>query len=107
MRSISSSQKENLLSMASNGLPTCHIASNLGLGKSTVSRILQDLLLDHPIPSAGHPTKLSSTDQHCILLQICLWNGFQCSSGYHTHQFHDPKCSLLTDSKESLETAFI
>ncbi|KAG6326058.1 hypothetical protein ID866_13031 [Astraeus odoratus] len=70
MRSISSSQKETILSMASNGLPACHITSNLGLGKSTVSRVLQDFLLDHPIPSAGHPTKLSSTDQHCILLQI-------------------------------------
>ncbi|KAG6325911.1 hypothetical protein ID866_13178 [Astraeus odoratus] len=70
MRSISSSQKENILSMASNGLPTCHIASKLGLGKSTVFRVLQNLLPDHPIPSAGCPTKLSSTDQHCILLQI-------------------------------------
>ncbi|KAG6331870.1 hypothetical protein ID866_7219 [Astraeus odoratus] len=56
--------------MASNGLPTHHIASKLGLGKSTVLRVLQDLLPDHPIPSTGHPTKLSSTDQHCILLQI-------------------------------------
>ncbi|KAG6326033.1 hypothetical protein ID866_13056 [Astraeus odoratus] len=70
MRSISSSQKANILHMASSGLPTHHITSKLGLGKSTVSRILQDLLPDHPIPSAGHPTKLSSTDQHCTLLQI-------------------------------------
>ncbi|KAG6326538.1 hypothetical protein ID866_12551 [Astraeus odoratus] len=70
MRSISSSQKENILSMASNGLLTHHIALNLGLGKSTVSRVLQDLLPDHPIPSADHPTMLSSTNQHCILLQI-------------------------------------
>ncbi|KAG6326792.1 hypothetical protein ID866_12297, partial [Astraeus odoratus] len=70
MRSISSFQKENILSMASNGLPTHHIASKLHLGKSTVSRVLQDLLLGYPILSAGCPTKLSSTDQHCILLQI-------------------------------------
>ncbi|KAG6327907.1 hypothetical protein ID866_11182 [Astraeus odoratus] len=70
MRSISSFQKENILSIAFNGLPTCHIASELGLGKSTISRVLQDLLPDYPIPSAGHPTKLLSTDQHCILLQI-------------------------------------
>ncbi|KAG6329334.1 hypothetical protein ID866_9756 [Astraeus odoratus] len=58
--------------MASNGLPTNHIASKLGLGKSTVSMVLQNLLPDHPILSAGHPTKLSSTDQHCILLQIAF-----------------------------------
>ncbi|KAG6329385.1 hypothetical protein ID866_9704 [Astraeus odoratus] len=67
MRSISSSQKENILSMASNGLPAHHITSKPDLGKST---ILQGLLPDHPIPSAGHPTRLSSTDQHYILLQI-------------------------------------
>ncbi|KAG6326476.1 hypothetical protein ID866_12613 [Astraeus odoratus] len=70
MRSISSSQKENILSMASNGIPTHHMASKLGLGKSMVSRALQDLLPDCPIASAGHLTKLSSTNQHCILLQI-------------------------------------
>ncbi|KAG6325934.1 hypothetical protein ID866_13155 [Astraeus odoratus] len=68
MRSISSSQKENILSMASNALLTHHIASKLGLGKSTVSKVLQNLLPDHPI--SCHPIKLSSTDQHCILLQI-------------------------------------
>ncbi|KAG6328036.1 hypothetical protein ID866_11053, partial [Astraeus odoratus] len=70
MRSISSSQKENILSMAFNGLSTCHIASKLSLGKSTVFRVLQDLLPDHLIPSAGCATKLSSTNQHCILLQF-------------------------------------
>ncbi|KAG6331450.1 hypothetical protein ID866_7639 [Astraeus odoratus] len=56
--------------MTSNGLPTCQIAPKLGLGKSTISRLLQDLLPDCPIPSAGCPTKLSFTDQHCILPQI-------------------------------------
>ncbi|KAG6329040.1 hypothetical protein ID866_10049 [Astraeus odoratus] len=86
MRSISSSQKENILSMASNGLPTGHIASELGLGKSTIARVLQDLLPDCPIPSVGHPTKLSSTDQHCILLQIAsgkVSNGVQATT--HTN----------------------
>ncbi|KAG6330110.1 hypothetical protein ID866_8979 [Astraeus odoratus] len=56
--------------MASNGLPTCHIASKLCLGKYAIFRVLQNLLSDHPIPSASHPTKLSSTDQQCIILQI-------------------------------------
>ncbi|KAG6326163.1 hypothetical protein ID866_12926 [Astraeus odoratus] len=53
MRSISSSQKENILSMASNGLQTHPIASRIGLGNSTVFRVLQDLLPHCPIPSAG------------------------------------------------------
>ncbi|KAG6326234.1 hypothetical protein ID866_12855 [Astraeus odoratus] len=72
MRSISSSQKENILSMAFNGLPTYHISSNLGLSKSTVSRILQNLLPDHLIPSAGYSTKLFSTDHYISFYKLPL-----------------------------------
>ena len=63
MHPISSAQKENILSLASNGHPTCHIASKLGIGRSTVSRVLQELLPNQQIPSAGHPSKLSPTDK--------------------------------------------
>jgi transposase len=70
MHPISSAQKENILSLASNGASTCHIASKLGIGKSTVSQTLQDLLPNHQTPLTGHPSKLSATDQHAILTQI-------------------------------------
>jgi transposase len=70
MHPISSTQKENILSLASNGLSTCHIASRVGVGKSTVSRVLQELLPNRQIPSAGHPSKLSPTDKRSILTQI-------------------------------------
>jgi len=70
MHPISSAQKENILSLASNGISIRHIASKLGVGKSTVSRTLQNLLPNHQTPSTGRPSKLSTTDQHAILTQI-------------------------------------
>lgn len=70
MRSISSSQKENILSLASNGHSTRSIASKLGVGRSTISRTLQDLLPNHQTPSAGRPSKLSPTDERAIISQI-------------------------------------
>jgi transposase len=70
MRPISSAQKENILSLASNGSSTRHIASKLGIGRSTVHRTLQNLLPNHQIPLTGCPSKLSATDQRAILSQI-------------------------------------
>ena len=70
MHSIPSAQKENILSLASNGFSNCHIASKLGIGRSTVARTLQDLLPNHHTPLTGCPSKLSSTDQHAIIRQI-------------------------------------
>src|SRR6266850_3165030 len=63
---ISSSQKENILSLASNGHSTCHIASSLGVSQPTVSRVLKDLLPNRDIPLSGHPSKLSPTSQHSM-----------------------------------------
>jgi transposase len=70
MHPTSSAQKENILSLASNGFSNRHIASKLGLGRSTVARTLQTLLPNHHTPLTGRPSKLSSTDQHAIILQI-------------------------------------
>src|SRR6266850_368088 len=69
---ISSSQKENILSLASNGHSTCHIASSLGVSQPTVSRVLKDLLPNRDIPLSGHPSKLSPTSQHSIVTQITM-----------------------------------
>src|SRR3979490_134078 len=67
---ISSAQKENILSLASNGHPTHHIASKLGVGRSTISRVIRQLLPNRQIPSSGHHPKLSPTDKRSILTQI-------------------------------------
>src|SRR6266850_8279488 len=72
MHPISSSQKENILSLASNGHSTCHIASSLGVSQSTVSRVLKDLLPNRNIPLSGCPSKLSPTSQHSIVTQITM-----------------------------------
>ena len=70
MHSIPSSQKENILSLASNGHSTHHIASKLCVSQSSVSRILRDLLPNRPVPLSGCPSKLSATSQHAIITQI-------------------------------------
>ena len=70
MHPIPSSQKENILSLASNGYSMCHIASKLGVSQSSVSRILRDLLPNRPVPLSGCPSKLSATSQHAVITQI-------------------------------------
>jgi transposase len=70
MHPISSAQKENILALASNGHSTHHIASNLGVSQPTVTRVLQDLVPNHPLHHGGHPSKLSPTDQCSIISQI-------------------------------------
>lgn len=70
MHPISFAQKENILSLASNGYSTRSIASKTGIGKSTIAQYLQNILPNRSIPSAGRPSKLSSTDQRVILSQI-------------------------------------
>ena len=70
MHAISSAHKENILSLASNGHSTRQIASRIGVGQATVFRVLQELLPNWQSPSAGRPSKLSTTDKTSILLQI-------------------------------------
>src|SRR6266576_4041285 len=70
MHPISSAQKENILSLASNGSSTCHIASKLGVGRSTISRVLDGLQPSQQLSSGGCPSKLSPTDKRSVLTQI-------------------------------------
>src|SRR3979490_50142 len=70
MHPISSVQKENILSLASNSHPTCHIASKLGVSRSTISRVLRQLPPNRQISSSGCHSKLSHTDKQSILTQI-------------------------------------
>ncbi|KIK79520.1 hypothetical protein PAXRUDRAFT_69561, partial [Paxillus rubicundulus Ve08.2h10] len=46
------------------------IASQTGIGKSTVARVLQDLQLEQENHHGGHPSKLSSTNKCAIVQQI-------------------------------------
>ena len=46
------------------------IQDKTGLGKSTVGRISKELLGDKENCPRGHPSKLSSCDQHSIIQQI-------------------------------------
>ena len=70
MHPILSAQKENILFLASNGHSSHSIASKLGVSKSTVSRILRDLLPNRPRPLSGCSSKLLPTSQHAIITQI-------------------------------------
>ena len=70
MRPISSSQKENVLILASNGYSTRHISTSLGISQPTVSRVLQKFLPDRQIPSSGRSSKLSATAQRSIIREI-------------------------------------
>jgi len=70
MHPISSAQKENILSLASNGHSTHLIASRVGVSQPTVSRVLKDLLPNRSTPLPGCPSKLSPTSQHAVITQI-------------------------------------
>jgi transposase len=98
MHPLSSSQKENILSLASNQYSVRAIASKLGVGKSTVSEILQNILPNRSKPSSGRPSKLSSYDQHAIIAQINTGkstNAVQATNYINTIISH-PICSQTT-----------
>ena len=70
MKSISISQKQNIISLASLDLSIRKIASQTGLGKSTVSQVLQEIQSDRPRLYGSYPSKLSSTNKRAIVQQI-------------------------------------
>ncbi|KIO05396.1 hypothetical protein M404DRAFT_69799, partial [Pisolithus tinctorius Marx 270] len=70
MKSISTSQRQNIISLASLGLSTRKIASQTGLGKSTVFQVLHEIQPERSRLHGGHPSKLSSTNKKAIVQQI-------------------------------------
>ena len=70
MKSISISQKQNIISLASLDLSIRNIASQTALGKSTVSQVLQEIQPERPRLHGGRPSKLSSTNKRAIVQQI-------------------------------------
>src|SRR5216684_7677126 len=99
MHPISSAQKENILSLASHGHPTHSIAKKTGLGKSTVIRTLHAFLWSSLQALLPSPTCYPFTNHH--------GQGFQCSSGHQTHQYHHSPSSQLTDSYKCSQETFI
>ena len=70
MKHLSTAQRENILSLASLNLSCRKIASQTGIGKSTVARVLQEIQPEKETHHGGRPSKLSSTNKCAIVQQI-------------------------------------
>ncbi|KIN99654.1 hypothetical protein M404DRAFT_30303 [Pisolithus tinctorius Marx 270] len=60
----------NVSTLSSPNSLTLKIASQTGLGKSTVSQVLQEIQPERSRLHGGHPSKLSSTNKRAIVQQI-------------------------------------
>jgi len=70
MRSISSAQRDNILSLLSSGHSTRDIQKKTGVGRTTVSRITKEYQPDKENLPAGRPRKLSASDRRSVLTMI-------------------------------------
>ena len=70
MKSIPTSIKANILVLSESGLSAGQIASKTGLGKSTVARVIKEILPEKENIKLGHPSKLSSLDKRRVVSSI-------------------------------------
>ena len=70
MKSIPTPKRANILVMSESGLSARQIASKTGLGKSTVARVIKELLPEKENIKLGHPSKLFSLDKRKIVSSI-------------------------------------
>ena len=70
MKPTSSAWHSTAISLLKEGYFLCQIQSKTGLGRSTISRIKQEVDLDKENSKGGHPSKLSSRDKQSIICQI-------------------------------------
>ena len=70
MKSIPTSVGANILVLSESGLPARQIASKTGLGKSTVARVIKEILPEKENVKLGCPSKLSSLDKRRIVSSI-------------------------------------
>ena len=70
MKSISSAQRANIISLASLDISCRKISSQTGLGKSTVARVLQEIQPGKENSHGGRPSKLSPTNKRAIVQQV-------------------------------------
>ena len=67
MKPISSEQCSLVISLLQDGLSVCQIESKTGLGKSTESRIKNEMDGDKENNPGGRPSKLSARDKQAII----------------------------------------
>jgi hypothetical protein len=70
MKAISTAQCSSVISLLDEGYSLCQIQDRVGLREFTVGRISKEVLGDKENCSRGHPSKLSSYDQHLNIQQI-------------------------------------
>ena len=70
MKHLSAAQRNNIISLASLDLSCQNIASQTGIGKSTVARVLQEVQPDKENHHGGCPFKLSPTNKCAIVQRI-------------------------------------
>ena len=70
MKPIFTSQRHNIISFSSHDLSIRKIASQTGLGKSTVAQVLQELEPERPRLHGGCPSMFSDSNKWAIVQQI-------------------------------------
>ena len=70
MKHLSAAQRDNIISLASLDLSCQKIASQTGLGKSTVARVLQKIHPEKENHLGGCPSKLSPINKRAIVQQV-------------------------------------
>jgi transposase len=70
MKPISASTRANICFLSESGLSARQIASQTGLGKSTVARVIKEIHPGKENIKLGHPSKLSPTDRRRIVSSI-------------------------------------
>jgi IS30 family transposase len=70
MKSIPTFIRANILVLSKSGLCARQIASQTGLGKSTVARVIKEILPEKENVKLGCPSKLSSLDRRRIVSSI-------------------------------------
>ena len=72
MKPISTSHRHNIISLSSHSLSIRKIASQTGLGTSTVAQVLQKLEPERPRLHRGCPSMLSDSNKWTIVQQIII-----------------------------------
>ena len=70
MKSIPSPLRAHIIVLSNSGLSARQIASKTGLGKSTVARVIREILPEKENVKLGRPSKLSALDKRRIVSSI-------------------------------------
>ena len=70
MRPLSNTKRRETIDLLSAGYSAHQVAAKLGIGKSTVGRLLQELDCDKENRRGGGHFKLTESDTHTLICQI-------------------------------------